>query len=80
MSEVKGIVIEYDKPTKDGYELVSIGVSMKGSDHGYNHEALNFGGERKRKLYYCDQTNKRCGQNTTCNCFDDNGKLMFERK
>jgi len=36
--------------------------------------------KKTRRFYYCYFTMKRCGQNTTCNCFDDNGKFRFERK
>jgi len=34
----------------------------------------------KHNRMYCLFTGKLCGQNTTCDCFDGKGKLMFERR
>jgi hypothetical protein len=59
---------------KDIYKVI-------GKNCRFNKEAAKFCNKaRKRKLFYCKFTNKRCGQNTTCNCFDDKGKLRFERE
>ena len=36
--------------------------------------------KHKTKSHVCSLTLKRCGLNHTCDCFDGNGKLIFERK
>jgi len=39
-----------------------------------------FNNMRKRKYFYCWINGRQCGQNTTCNCFDDKGKFCFQEK
>lgn len=37
-------------------------------------------GEWTKAVYKCNYTDKRCGSNHICDCFDELGKLRFEAK
>lgn len=35
---------------------------------------------KTKTKHICSINKKRCGPHTTCNCFDDKGKLCFQTK
>lgn len=55
-------------------------VKVIGKNCKHNYITLKDYLVKNIKIHYCIISHKRCGLNSTCNCFDNQGKLCFERK
>ena len=51
-------------------------IKVIGKNCKWNEELII----KKRKHHQCSLNLTKCGLNHTCDCFNNNGKLCFERK